>query len=66
VYHNPAHRWFFKRNMDLDDVVIFKLHDGDALQKGVTSMCTVSFLLSALPRCKPNAIYFSLPALSVR
>jgi hypothetical protein len=27
VLHNPSHRWFYKKEMGLDDAVIFKLYD---------------------------------------
>ena len=27
VRHNPRHRWFFKRNMEPEDVVVFKMYD---------------------------------------
>jgi hypothetical protein len=27
VLHNPSHRWFYKKGMQWDDVIIFKLHD---------------------------------------
>jgi hypothetical protein len=27
VIYNPAHRWFYKKGMSLEDVIIFKLDD---------------------------------------
>jgi len=27
VLHSPSHRWFYKKDMELNDVVMFKLHD---------------------------------------
>lgn len=27
LYYNPAHRWFYKKDMSTDDVIIFKLDD---------------------------------------
>ena len=27
IVHNPSHRWFYKKNMDWDDAIVFKLHD---------------------------------------
>jgi hypothetical protein len=27
VKYNPAHRWFYKRGMTQDDVIVFKLYD---------------------------------------
>jgi len=29
VLYNPLHRWFYKKNMDDDDMIIFKLDDND-------------------------------------
>ena len=29
VLYNPLHRWFYKKNMDEDDMIIFKLDDSD-------------------------------------
>jgi hypothetical protein len=27
VFYSPGHRWFYKKNMDWDDAIVFKLHD---------------------------------------
>lgn len=27
VRYNPSHRWFYKRGMEQDDVIVFKLYD---------------------------------------
>lgn len=27
VRYNPSHRWFYKKNMSVDEVLMFKLHD---------------------------------------
>ncbi|KAK3365572.1 hypothetical protein B0T24DRAFT_710674 [Lasiosphaeria ovina] len=36
VQYNPAHRWFYKKGMEQDDVVVFKLFDS---LKGEATVC---------------------------
>lgn len=40
VYHNPAHQWWFAKEMKEDDVLLIKMYDSEAEKSnGDIAMC---------------------------
>ncbi len=51
VKHNPSHRWFYKKGMTQDDVIVFKLFDSlrsEATGESPDGACLVSTVACSL------------------
>jgi hypothetical protein len=61
VKYNPAHRWFYKRGMTQDDVIVFKLYDS---MKSEATVCPHSaFVDPSVPSDTPRRASIEVKAI---
>jgi len=66
VRYNPSHRWFYKRDMGPEDVVLFKMYDSLA-SEATGSWSTILGLHKTLGHSSADSVHqYSLPAHSLR
>jgi len=63
VLHSPNHRWFYKKGMDWDDVLLFKLGDNSPNE---APLCPHSaFIDPSVPKDTPSRVSIEVRAIII-